>query len=122
MLAVLGPSGSGKSTFLDMLSGRKSLGMMMGCTTLKGEAVSGTGMRRLAAYVVQVRQAWALSGTGLVRVTGSGLGRGWGGQVGQVAEWGSRVGSRQELRGDIIRLRGDTLGLMGDTLGLRGTY
>ena len=56
MLALLGSSGSGKSMFLDMLSGRKSLGMMTGCTTLNGEAVSGTGMRRLASYVVQVRQ------------------------------------------------------------------
>ena len=73
MLALLGPSGSGKYTFLDMLSGRKSLGIMTGRTTLNGKAVSGTGMRRLASYVVQVRQARTQSGPGLVRAGGSGL-------------------------------------------------
>ena len=90
MLALLGPSGSGKSTFLDMLSGRKSLGMMTGCTTLNGKAVSGTGMRRLAAYVVQVRQGFRVGGRAWgdqngVRQGGLGhwarggwIGRGWG--------------------------------------------
>ena len=52
------PPNTHKSTLLDMLSGRKSLGQMTGCTTLGGKekAVSGTDIRRLASYVAQVRQ------------------------------------------------------------------
>ena len=78
MLALLGPSGSGKTHLLDISVwvARARARHMTGSTCLSGKGMgtgqsrsgagtwrSGAGIRRLASYVVQVRQPRGRGGT-----------------------------------------------------------
>ena len=53
MTALLGPSGSGKTTFLDLISGRKTVGEIDGVINLGGKAPSTRFLRRHTGYVEQ---------------------------------------------------------------------
>ena len=53
MTALLGPSGSGKTTFLDLISGRKTVGEIDGVIHFGGKAPSTRFLRRHTGYVEQ---------------------------------------------------------------------
>ena len=53
MTALLGPSGSGKTTFLDLISGRKTVGEIDGVIHFGGKATSTRFLRRHTGYVEQ---------------------------------------------------------------------
>ena len=53
MTALLGPSGSGKTTFLDLVSGRKTVGEIDGAIHFGGEAPTTRFLRRHTGYVEQ---------------------------------------------------------------------
>ncbi|KAG1671781.1 hypothetical protein FOA52_000158 [Chlamydomonas sp. UWO 241] len=53
MTAVMGPSGSGKTTLMDLLSGRKTLGVATGVVLYGGEAPSKNLLRRYCGYCEQ---------------------------------------------------------------------
>ena len=53
MTALLGPSGSGKTTFLDLVSGRKTVGEIDGAIHFGGKAPTTRFLRRHTGYVEQ---------------------------------------------------------------------
>lgn len=53
MTALLGPSGSGKTTFLDLVSGRKTVGEIDGAIHFGGNAPTTRFLRRHTGYVEQ---------------------------------------------------------------------
>ena len=53
MTALLGPSGSGKTTFLDLVSGRKTVGEIDGAVHFGGKAPTTRFLRRHTGYVEQ---------------------------------------------------------------------
>ena len=53
MTALLGPSGSGKTTFLDLVSGRKTIGEVDGVVHFGGKAPTTRFLRRHTGYVEQ---------------------------------------------------------------------
>lgn len=56
MLALMGPSGAGKSTLMDILAGRKSVGLLSGQVLVNGQP-RGREFVRKTAYVPQVGSA-----------------------------------------------------------------
>jgi len=53
MVAVVGPSGCGKSTFLDVISHRKSLGVISGDREYNHKPASQKLLRNISSYVTQ---------------------------------------------------------------------
>ena len=53
MTALLGPSGSGKTTFLDLISGRKTIGEVDGVVHFGGKPATTRFLRRHTGYVEQ---------------------------------------------------------------------
>ena len=53
VMAVMGPSGAGKTTFLDVVSGRKTEGVVEGRVMLDGLQLDDEQRRRLFGYVMQ---------------------------------------------------------------------